>query len=93
MMTREEEANEFWLLTLAILEDSRVETSEAKVVMRWIQEHQRADEFAPQLAKLQKFMDDGYIDRFESKDIILSISSVLRRLRELAKDEAAGAAK
>ena len=93
MMTREEEANEFWLLTLAILEDSRVETSEAKVVLRWIQEHQRADEFAPQLAKLQTFMDDGYIDRFESKDIIQSISSVLRRLRELAKDEAAGAAK
>ena len=31
MMTREEEANEFWLLTLAILEDSRVETSEAKI--------------------------------------------------------------
>ena len=93
MMTREEEANEFWLLTLAILEDSRVETSEAKVVLRWIQEHQRADEFAPQLVKLQKFMNDGYIDRFESQDIILSISSVLRRLRELAKDEAAGAAK
>ena len=93
MMTREEEANEFWLLTLAILEDSRVETSEARVIMRWIQEHQRADECAPQLAKLQKFMNDGYIDRFESQDIILSISSVLRRLRELAKDEAAGAAK
>ena len=93
MRTREKEANEFWLLTLAILEDSKVETSEAKVVLRWIQEHQRADEFAPQLAKLQKFMDDGYIDRFESKDIIQSISSVLRRLRELAKDETAGAAK
>ena len=92
MMTREEEANEFWLLTLAILEDSRVETSEAKVVMRWIQEHQRGDEFAPQLAKLGKFMDDGYIDRFESQEIFLAMSSVLRHLREAAKAEAAGAA-
>ncbi len=85
MMTREEEANEFWLLTQAILHDSKVDIEEARVVARWLQEHQRDGEFAPQLAKLEKFMEDRYIDRFESRDIISAIGSVLRSLRQSAQ--------
>ena len=38
---------------------------------------------ALQLAKLQKFMNDGYIDRFESKQLIDTIGSILRMLRGL----------
>lgn len=89
MMTREEEANEFWLLTQAILHDSKVDIDEAKVVARWLQEHQRGEEFAPQLAKLEKFMEDRYIDRFESRDIISAIGSVLRSLRQSVQAEQA----
>lgn len=89
MMTREEEANEFWLLTQAILHDSKVDIEEARVIRRWLQEHQRDGEFETQLGKLDKFMQDRYIDRFESRDLITSIGSVLRSLRESAKAESA----
>ncbi len=85
MMTIEEEANEFWLLTQAILQDSKVDIDEARVISRWLQEHQRGDEFAPQIAKLAKFMEDRYIDRFESRDIVNAIGSVLRTLRQAAQ--------
>lgn len=81
MMTRAEESAEFWLLTQGILQDARVDTPEAKVVKRWLEEHAHGDEFARPIAKLQKFLDDGYIDRFESRDIIDAIGTVLRTLR------------
>ena len=93
MMTRKELHDEFWLLTKGILQDSKVDATEAIVVKRWLEEHQTDNEFSILINKLTKMLSDSYIDRFESQDIILSISSVLRRLRELAKDEAAGAAK
>ena len=41
MMTRKEESSEFWMLTKGILQDTRVDTDEALVIKRWLEEHQR----------------------------------------------------
>lgn len=86
MMTRKEESSEFWMLTKGILQDSRVDTEEAGVVKRWLEEHKRGDEFDRLIEKLDKFLTDGYIDRFESKDVIDSIGRVLALLRTLKDD-------
>jgi len=86
MMTRKEESSEFWMLTKGILQDSRVDTEEAAVVKRWLEEHKRGDEFDRLIGKLDKFLVDGYIDRFESKDVIDSIGRVLALLRTLKDD-------
>ena len=81
MMTKTELGAEFWMLTKGILQDSRVDTEEARVVKRWLEEHPEGGDFSPLVRKLSKFLDDGYIDRFESQEMIASIGSVLRILR------------
>ena len=81
MMTLKEMHDEFWLLTKSVLQDSRISTDEAQVLKRWLEEHQREGEFAYVIAKLDRFLADRFIDRFESKDIIESIGMVLRILR------------
>ena len=80
MMTQKELHDEFWLLTKGILQDSRIETDEAQVVKRWLEEHQRGDEFAFTIEKLSRFLNDGYIDRFESKELIESLAQTSRAL-------------
>lgn len=82
MMTQKELHDEFWLLTKGILQDSRIETDEAHAVKRWLEEHQRGDEFAFTIEKLARFLDDGYIDRFESKELIESLAQTLRALND-----------
>ncbi len=79
--SKEELAAEFWMLTKGILQDSNVDTDEARVVMRWLEEHKTGDEFDRTIARLDKFLVDGYIDRFESKDLINSLGNILRTLR------------
>ena len=81
MMTKQELGAEFWMLTKGILQDSRVDTEEARVVKRWLEEHPEGGDFSLLIQKLQKFLDDGYIDRFESQEMISKIGSVLRILR------------
>ena len=81
--TNAELGAEFWMLTKGILQDSNVDTDEAKVVVRWLEEHKTGSEFDMTIAKLNKFLTDGYIDRFESKELIDSIGSILRTLRGL----------
>ena len=81
--TNAELGEEFWMLTKGILQDSNVDTSEAKVVVRWLEEHKTGTEFDIVIAKLKKFLTDGYIDRFESKELIDSIGNILRTLRGL----------
>ena len=78
-------AEEFWMLTKGILQDSTVDTDEARVVMRWLEEHKTGSEFDLVIAKLGKFLVDGYIDRFESKELITSIGNILRTLRTLSR--------
>lgn len=80
--TNAEKAAEFWMLTKGILQDSQVDTDEAKVVVRWLEEHGEGAQFDVVLAKLRKFLTDGYIDRFESRELMDSIGSVLRTLRQ-----------
>ena len=87
MMTRKEESNEFWMLTKGILQDTRVDTEEALVVKRWLEEHQRDGEFARAIETLGKFLTDRYIDRFESKSLCDMIGSVLTMLRQAATAE------
>lgn len=82
MMTKEELYQEFWLLTSGILQDLKVETVEAKVVKRWLEEHADAGDFSLVLKKLDRFLTDGYIDRYESQDLCTSIGTVLRILRQ-----------
>lgn len=87
MMTRNEEREEFWLLTKGILQDAKVDTDEARVVKRWLEEHRRGAEFDRAIAKLEEQLADGWVDRFESQAIIEAIGEVLFMLRESAKAE------
>ncbi len=80
MMTRKELHDELWLLTKGMLQDSRIETTEATVVKRWLEEHQLVDEFKFTVEKLDRFLADGYIDRFESKELVESLGHALQRL-------------
>lgn len=88
MMTRKEEAAEFWMLTQGVLSDSKVEADEARVLKRWLEEHKKGDEFDRTIALLDKFLADGWVDRFESQDICTVIGNVLRTLRTAAEAEA-----
>ena len=81
MMTPKEKSAEFWMLTKGILQDSTVDTDEAKVIKHWLEEHKTATEFDLVINRLEKFLQDGYIDRFESKTLIDSIGGILRILR------------
>jgi len=83
MLTRQEQSSEFWMLTKGILQDSSVDTDEARVIKRWLEEHREGTEFDLVIAKLDKYLVDGYIDRFESKNLITSIGNILATLRRL----------
>ena len=86
--TVKETAAEFWMLTQGILQDSKVDLDEARVINKWLHEHRRGTEFDLVIRKLEKFLEDGYIDRFESHDLIDLIGNVLRTLRTLPETEA-----
>ena len=79
--TRKELGAEFWMLTKGILQDGTVDTDEAGVIKRWLEEHKEGTEFDFTIARLDKFLTDGYIDRFESKQLIDTIGTILRTLR------------
>lgn len=89
MLTRKEQHDEFWMLVKGILQDSKVDTDEARVIKRWLEEHQRKDEFAYCIDKLGSQLSDNYIDRFESQHICEAIGNVLQKLRTLNDDEPA----
>ena len=80
MMTQKEMHDEFWLLTKSILQDSRIETDEAKVLKRWLEEHQKEGSFSFAIEKLTRFLADGYVDRFESAELIDVLGHTLRQL-------------
>lgn len=79
--TKSELGAEFWMLTKGILQDSSVDTDEARVLKRWLEEHQDGLPVGVAITKLEKFLVDGYVDRFESKALIDTIGNVLRMLR------------
>ena len=80
--TKQEEAVEFWMLSKGILQDSKIDIDEAKVIRRWLEEHRAGDSFDMAIARLNKFLSDGYIDPFESKDLVDMLGTVLRTLRQ-----------
>ena len=80
--TKAELGEEFWMLTKGILQDSSVDTDEAAVIKRWLEEHKEGSEFDLVISRLDKFLVDGYIDRFESQGLVESIGVVLRELRK-----------
>ena len=81
--TKAELGSEFWMLTKGILQDATVDTDEASVIKRWLEEHKEGAEFDLVITRLDKFLTDGYIDRFESKQLIDTIGAILRTLRGL----------
>ena len=81
MMTKQELHDEFWLLTKSVLQDSKIDADEARVIKRWLEEHRDGDSFDFLIAKLNDFLRDGYIDRFESARVTDALGSVLRHLR------------
>ena len=80
MMTQKEMHDEFWLLTKSILQDSRIDTEEARVLKRWLEEHQQNGSFDFAIEKLARFLADGYVDRFESAELIDVLGHTLRKL-------------
>ena len=81
-MTKQELHDEFWLLTKSVLQDSKIDVSEAMVIKRWLEEHREGNDFDFTIGKLEGFQSDGYIDRFESRAIIDALGHTLRQLRE-----------
>ena len=81
MMTKQELHDEFWLLTKSVLEDSKIDADEARVIKRWLEEHRDGYSFDFIIEKLNGFLSDGYVDRFESQKIIDALGCVLRLLR------------
>ena len=82
MMTQQELHDEFWLLTKGVLQDSRIDAGEAKVLKRWLEEHQRGTEFDYVIKRLNLVLGDGYVDRFESRDVIDALGRTLEQLNE-----------
>ena len=56
MMTQQELHDELWMLTMSILQDSRMDTKEAQILKRWFEENQRGNEFSLELDKLNRFL-------------------------------------
>ncbi len=82
MMSQQELHDELWMLTMSILQDSRLDTKEARILKRWFEEHQTGNEFSLVIGKLDRFLADGYIDRFESKELIDALGHALASLRK-----------
>ena len=82
MMTKQELHAEFWLLTKSVLQDSTIDTDEARVIKRWLEEHRDGNSFDFIIEKLDGVLSDGYVDRYESTKVIDTLGHVLRQLRE-----------
>ena len=74
-------AAEFWMLTKGILQDGTVDTPEARVLKRWLEEHQSAGEYQALIDRLDGFLADGYIAPYESKRLLDSFGTVLAQLK------------
>lgn len=78
--TKAELAAEFWMLTKGILQDGTVDTSEAKVLKHWLEEHQTGDEYKMLIDRLSVFLADGFIAPYESKRLLDSFGTILAQL-------------
>lgn len=79
-MTQKELHDEFWLLTNGIIQDSVIDVKEARVLKRWLEEHQSNGEFGFLIDKLADFLVDGHVDRFELRVIVNALGHTLSQL-------------
>ena len=79
--TKKELGKEFWMLTKGILQDSSIDTEEALVLKRWLEEHREGDQFAAVIETLDKCLRDGFIDRFESQRLTTVFGRILAEFR------------
>lgn len=82
--TNGELASEFWMLTKGMLQDASIDTEEAIVLKRWLEEHGLVETFKPLVDRLGAFLADGFIDCYESKRLLDSFGTVLAHLRKSA---------
>lgn len=90
MMTQKELHDEFWLLTKSVLQDSRIDIDEARVLKRWFEEHQGFCRFDAETARLAEFISDGYVGRAEAPEILNMISRTLLRLNKEERPNQSG---
>ena len=81
MMTQQELHDEFWLLTKSVLQDSQIDAEEARVLKRWLEEHQQGTELNYVIGKLNRVLEDAYVDRFESKEVIDALGHTLAHFK------------
>ena len=48
---------------------------------RWLEEHQQGTEFSFVIGKLNRVLEDGYVDRFESSEVTDALGRTLAQLR------------
>ena len=80
--TKNELAAELWMLTKGMLQDSRIDTDEARVVKRWLEEHKDGTSFDGAIAKLDRFLADGFIAPYESQQLTEALGHLLAGLRK-----------
>ena len=81
MMTKKELHGEFRLLTKSVLEDSRIDADEARVIKRWMEKRRAGDAFGFFIENPNGFLGDGRVGRWGSTKVIEALGSVLRQLR------------
>lgn len=79
--TKKELGQELWMLTKGMLQDSRIDADEARVVKRWLEEHQEGTAFAGTIRLLDRFLADGFISPYESQSLVEALGEVLAGLR------------
>lgn len=80
--TKQELGQELWMLTKGMLQDSRIDADEARVVKRWLEEHQDGTAFAATIRQLDKFLADGVISSYESQSLVEALGNMLAQLRK-----------
>ena len=79
--TKQELGAELWLLTKGVLQDSRIDADEARVLKRWMEEHLEGAARDANVAILDRFLADGFIAPYESQRLTENLGSVLATLR------------
>ena len=79
---KSELAAELWMLTKGMLQDSRIDTDEARVVKRWLEEHKDGASFDGAIAMLDRFLADGFIAQYESQQLTEALGRLLAQLRK-----------
>ena len=80
--TKLELGAELWMLTKGMLQDSRIDADEARVIKRWLEEHKEGTAFDSTIACLDRFLADGFISPYESQSLTENLGNILAKLRK-----------